>query len=236
MLTTDTVPGVAIRIRRHYEGPPGSANGGWAAGIAAGLLTDPDTPAGVPVEVTLRAPVPIDRALRGERTGERAFLMSDDGTVLVEAGRAATIAPPPPPVAVDVAERARASAVASPFPGCFGCGTERAGGLRTSVGPTGPGQPYATAWTPPAAAGDLPTRYLWAALDCPTGLVHLTDGGKALLGRLTVAVHRALAPGERHVLVAAPTGAERRKRFSTAALYTETGILVAHSDAIWITI
>ena len=86
MLTTDTVPDIAIHIPRHYEGPPSSSNGGWAAGIAAGLLTDPDTPAGVPVEVTLRAPVPINRALTGHRTGERAFLVADDGAVLVEAG------------------------------------------------------------------------------------------------------------------------------------------------------
>jgi hypothetical protein len=126
--------------------------------------------------------------------------------------------------------------VESPFPGCFGCGTARTGGLHIAVGPTGPGQPYAGVWTPPAAAGDLPARYVWAALDCPTGLVHLIDGGKALLGRLTVAVHRASASGEPHVVVAAATGAERRKRFSTAALYAATGELVAQSEAVWIMI
>jgi hypothetical protein len=40
------LPDVAIRIPRFYSGPPGSVNGGWAAGLAAGLLTGPDTAAG----------------------------------------------------------------------------------------------------------------------------------------------------------------------------------------------
>jgi hypothetical protein len=115
----------------------------------------------------------------------------------------------------------------------------RDGGLRVAVGrtgETGAGEVFAGAWTPPEATGELPARYVWAALDCPTGLVHLEDGGKALLGRFTVAHHRAPAPGQPHVIVAAATGAERRKRFSTAALYTRDGDLVAHGTAIWITI
>jgi hypothetical protein len=128
----------------------------------------------------------------------------------------------------------------SPFPGCYGCGFGRAGGLRVAIGRTGrsrtAGDTFAGAWVPPVAAGELPARYVWAALDCPTGLVHLENGGRALLGRLTLARHRAPVPGEPHVIVAVPTGAERRKRFSAAALYTSSGDLVAHCAATWIVV
>ena len=48
--------------------------------------------------------------------------------------------------------------------------------------------------------------------------------------------HQMPVPGEPLVVVAAATGADRRKRFATAALYTATGTLVANSVAIWITI
>jgi hypothetical protein len=140
-------------------------------------------------------------------------------------------------VPADVAARAGApdNRVATPFADCFGCGPDRPGGLRVAVGPTG-GDTFAGVWTPPAAAGDLPARYVWAALDCPTGLVHLAAGGTTLLGRITLAQHRAAGAGEPHVIVARATGSERRKRFSVAALYTAGGDLVAHAAAVWITL
>jgi hypothetical protein len=235
---TDTVPGVAIRVSPHHCGPPGMVNGGWAAGLTAGLLTGPDTAAGTPVEVTLRAPVPLETPVTGRRDGERALLADTSGALLTEAVVVAAVSPPPAFVPLAVAERAGApgSAVVTPFPGCYVCGFEREGGLRVTIGRTGDGDGFAGVWIPPAATGELPARYVWAALDCPTGLVHLESGGRALLGRLTLAQHRSPVPGEPHVIVAWPTGAERRKRFSVAALYTSAGDLVAHSRAVWITI
>jgi hypothetical protein len=237
---TDTLPDVAIRVSGFYSGPPGSVNGGWAAGLAAGLLTDPDTAPGTPVEVTLRAPVPIDAPITGMRDGERAFLIDAAGATLAETTLAPAIAPAPAFVPVDVAARAGApdNRVATPFPDYFGCGPDRRGGLRVTVGATGAksGDTFAGIWTPPAAAGELPARYIWAALDCPTGLVHPAAGGTTLLGRITLAQHRATEAGEPHVIVARATGGERRKRFSVAALYTAGGDLVANAAAVWITL
>jgi hypothetical protein len=235
---TDTVADVAFRISPCYAGPPGITNGGWAAGLAAGLLTGPDTAPGTPVEVTLQAPVPLDAPVTGHRDGERAFLVDATGAVLVQAAVVDAIEPPPPFLLPADAERALrpATRIDTPFPGCYVCGPDRPGGLRVTIGRTDGAPGFAGVWTPPVASGEVPARYVWAALDCPTGLVHLADGGRALLGRLTVARHRAPAPGEPHVIVAAATGAERRKRFSTAALYTRAGELVAHSAAVWITL
>jgi hypothetical protein len=251
---TDTLPGVAIRVPAFYAGPPGIVNGGWAAGLSAGLLLGPDTAPGTPIEVTLRAPMPLDAPVTGHRDGDRAAVTDAAGAVLTEARVVATIDPvntaPPAFVPLAVAERAGApgNRVESPLPGCYVCGMRRDGGLRVAIGRTaaaeaagsaaaagaaGLADHFAGAWTPPDASGDLPARYVWAALDCPTGLVHLEDG-QALLGRFTVVQYRAPRPGEPHVIVAAPTGAERRKRFSSAALYTREGELVAHATAIWI--
>jgi hypothetical protein len=196
--------------------------------------------------VTLRAPVPLETPVRGERSGDSAFLVGvADPTVLAEARTLTgdeTAALPPPPAFVPLADAERAGApdvcLRTPFPTCYVCGSQRDGGLRITIGRVhGPDSGHAAGvWVPPPTLGDLPPRYVWAALDCPTGLVHLTDGGKALLGRLTMVAHRTPVPGEPLVVVAAATGADRRKRFATAALYTPAGDLVANSVATWITI
>src|SRR4051794_32323406 len=130
--------------------------------------------------------------------------------------------------AVRVSNRVR-----TPFPGCFVCGFDRAGGLRVTLGRTD-GDSFAGVWTPPAVSGELPARYVWSALHCPAGLVFLAGGGRAVLERVTLARYRAPVPGEPNVVVAASAGANRGRRLSAAALYTSTGELVAHSASAWI--
>jgi hypothetical protein len=231
----DTVAGTRIVVDPHYQGPDGTVNGGWAAGLTAGLLAG-----GVPVRVTLRAPVPVGVPVDAVIVGDEGVLRAADGTVLTSAVAVPSIAPPPPFVDPAVAAAAGASArnrPDHPFPRCFGCGPARSNGLGIAVGPVpAADRLFADLWTPPQPAGALPARYLWAALDCPTGWVYLVPGSRALLGRLTVAVHGELHGGQRYVVVAQGTGAERRKRFATGALYTEDGVLVASSDAVWIEI
>jgi hypothetical protein len=230
---TDTVPGVPIRVSPAHCGRPGSANGGWVAGLAAGLLTGPHTPAGTPIEVTPRAVLPLDVTVTGHRDGERAFLVGAGAAVFAEAAVVTGLSPAPACVPLAVAERAcrSGSQVESPFPGCYVCGFERDGGLRIALGRAG-ADGFAGVWTP-AVSGELPARYVWAALHCPAGLVYLEGGGRVLLERVTLARHRAPVPGEPHVVVAAPGGGEGRTRFSVAALYTSAGDLVAHSATAW---
>ena len=52
-----------------YNGPPESANGGYACGLVAGLL-------GGVVEVTLRLPPPLDRELGVVRQDGRVEICS----------------------------------------------------------------------------------------------------------------------------------------------------------------
>ncbi len=232
---TDTVPGVVIRVSGSHCGRPGYANGGWIAGLAAGLLTGPGTRPGTPVEVTPAAAVPLDAPVTGRSDGERAFLVDGSGSVLTQATVGTDILAAPGYVTLAVAQRSgrAGNRVRSPFPGCFGCGFDREGGLRVTLG-RADGDTFAGVWTPSAVSGELPARYVWAALHCPAGLVFLEGGGRAVLERVTLARYRAPVPGKPNVVVAVPASADRGRRFSAAALYTSTGELVAHSASAWI--
>jgi hypothetical protein len=231
---TDTVAGVVIRVPPSYCGRPGFANGGWIAGLAAGLLTGPGTRPGTPVEVKPRAVVPVDASMTGRRDGQGAFLVDGSGSVLTQASVGTDILAAPGFVTLAVARRAGTAGnrVESPSPGCFGCGFDREGGLRVTLG-RADGDTFAGVWTPPAVSGEVPARYVWAALHCPAGLVFLEGGGRAVLERVTLARYRAPVSGEPNVVVAVPAGTDRGRRVSAAALYTSIGELVAHSTSAW---
>ena len=115
-------------ISGHWNGPPGSANGGYTCGVVAGLLEAPSA------EVSLRAPPPLDTELTVERDEESARLM--DGSTVVAEGRAAPPpdAEPPRTVSLDEAEAASRAglerwAANHPFPTCVVCGPERDDGF-----------------------------------------------------------------------------------------------------------
>jgi hypothetical protein len=218
-------------------GPPGMVNGGWVSGTVAGHLG-----AG-PVEVTLRAPTPLDRPLDMRAADDDATLSLDD-QVLVHARRSPGVVRAPAPVEWGDALVAEGGFVGHrdhPFPGCFVCGTGRAvgDGLRIFPGPVaGAPDRVATVFTPlPAHAGPhgrLSPAAVWAALDCPTAWVSMTDGAVALLGRLRAEVRGDLRPGRPYLIVAESGGRDGRKAFGRAAIYHRDGRLLAASEATWI--
>lgn len=70
-----------MRIPARFNGPPGSANGGYTCELVAGLL-------GVPsAEVTLRSPPPLETEMAAERSGD-AVRISDGETLVAEGRRA----------------------------------------------------------------------------------------------------------------------------------------------------
>ena len=69
-----------VMIGSRFCGPPGAGNGGYCAGVAAAGMEGP-------VEVTLRKPLPVERALRLEQ-GDGVRLWDGD-TLLLEAQAAA---------------------------------------------------------------------------------------------------------------------------------------------------
>lgn len=234
----------ALKVPAHYHGPEGTANGGWVAGTVASHL-----PTGATVEVTLRAPVPVERVLRVERApaagGAWRVLLLDaepGGDVLAEAREVDERLRPPPFVPAEEAEeagRAFPGHGGHPAPGCFVCGDRPPGeGLRVHAGPTGrPGELAALWRVHPGLAewsATLPLSHVWGALDCPTGWTHLIAGGSALLGRLTARVRRSVLTGASYVVVARREAGAGRVLYADAAIYEPGGALVAVSRAAWI--
>ncbi|MFL5845842.1 MAG: hypothetical protein ACJ762_14235 [Solirubrobacteraceae bacterium] len=219
--------GETVTIDRRFCGPPESANGGYACGLVARAIPGP-------VEVTLRVPPPLDTPLLLEETEDGAVLL--DGETIVAQGRPAAVdATPGEPVSV--AEAVAAAALypwrdGHPYPTCYVCGPARADGLGIYPGPVEGRSLFAAPWTP---AGDEP-ELVWAALDCPSGIVTDLFGGvgRMLLGRLTAELLAPVQAGETHVVQAWPIARDGRKLHTASALFTASGDLVARARAVWI--
>ena len=212
-----------MRIAARFNGPPGSANGGVAAGRLAAYV------GAAAVEVTLRRPPPLDVDLRVDASGGGARLL--DGDLLVAEAVPATVDVEP---GVPVSVEAAAATVfpgrdAHPFPTCFVCGTGRPDGLGVHPGPLGDGR-VASTWTPES---DDPVL-VWAALDCPGGWATDLSGRPLVLGRIAVQRHCDVRPGEPHVVVGWTTGGEGRKVHTATALHAADGTLLARSRSTWI--
>ena len=210
-----------------YNGPPGSANGGYACGLVAGLL-------GGVAEVTLRLPPPLDRELEVVRVDGRVEVR--DGETVVAEGEAAELdLDVPAPVSVEAAEEASThyeGFVHHAYNTCFVCGPEREDGLRVYAGPV-EGRPglLAAPWTP----GEVGPELVWAALDCPSGwAVDDFQREGVLLGRMAAEIDRLPTPGEPHVVLGWRVGEDGRKRHAGSALLTAGGEVLARARSTWL--
>jgi hypothetical protein len=236
-IVADPQLATTVSVPDARRGPPGMGNGGWVCGTVAAHLG-----AG-PVEVTLRAPTPLDTPLELRVADDHASLSQGEG-LLATARRSPGRLQAPAPVDWDEAVAAESGFVGHhdhPFPGCFVCGTGRAvgDGLRIFPGPVAsdPGR-MAAVFSPLDAdagpQGHVTPAAVWAALDCPTAWVNMAPGSVALLGRLRAEVHGELFPGREYLVVAESGGAEGRKAVGRAGIYDRDGHLLAASEAIWI--
>jgi hypothetical protein len=233
-VATDT-----LTIPARFNGPPGTANGGYTCGLLAGLL-------GAEVaEVSLRAPPPLERPLTVARAGERLELRDTD-TLVAEAAVAEL--PLDAPDGVSPADARAASdawhvqgAAHHPFPTCVVCGPGRdpGDGLRLFPGALGDGR-FAAEWTPDESLGDGAGRVrpecVWAALDCPTSapVANFAEDAPVVLARLTARVDHTVLVGEPHAIVSWPLEMDGRKRHAAAALFDSEGRLLCASRALWI--
>jgi len=231
-----SVPAVAeLVIDPRFNGPAGSANGGYTCGLVSGLVGAGDA------EVTLRRPPPLGRALQVDRQDGRVVVRDGEACVAEAEAIELELDVPAPP-SLEEAERASARYPGfeeHAFPTCFVCGPRRkpGDGLRIFAGPLGHGL-VASPWVPDASLavdGRLPTELVWAALDCPGAFaVHSEGRGEALLGRFAAHVDDVPAVGERCVVVGWPLGEEGRKLFAGTALYGEDGRVLGRAHATWI--
>ena len=232
-------------IARGFNGPRLSGNGGYVGGVLASRFTRVMGGDGT-VEITLRAPIPIDKPLQVAREGD-ALMLRDGALLLCEAraGSLAHLTPPPAPDDWrDVMRRGEegGSPEGSEFHECIVCGRGRAvgDGLRV-LGTAGP-QPGTSlsCWLPHAnhadGAGRMRPEFVWGALDCPGGFAAQDPGDcrPALTGRMTARVIERPQVGERCAVVGWRIGEDGRKLHSGTALYTERGKLCALATCTWI--
>jgi hypothetical protein len=219
-----------VILPRRYNGPPDSANGGYACGLVAALI-------GGVAEVTLRRPPPLERVLEThvQPDGE-AVEVRDGGTLVAEARRVKLEVEVPPPVSLEDAEAASRRYPGfdhHAYPTCFTCGPERDDGLRIFAGPVdGRRGLVAAPWTPhePVAA-----EVVWAALDCPSGwAVDDFQREGVLLGRMAARVLDLPRMGKPHVVLGWRVGENGRKRYAGSALLTPRGEVLAAARSTWI--
>ena len=229
-----------VSVPSRFRGPPRMGHGGYVAGLFAEQI-------GGPVEITLRKPTPLDRAL-AIRTGAEGRLELVDGDALIADAVAKPFAlevPTPPAL-----EEAIAAEAGSPshygengvHPVCFGCGKLREPGdaLRIFVGPceVGGQKLVAGRFAPEGKFSDergmIAKRFVLGALDCPGAFAFIAGGMRAgLLGRIAFEQYRDAAGDRDAVVIGWQIGSEGRKLFAGTALFDADGQLCAAAKATW---
>ncbi len=220
-----------LLIPARFNGPPTSANGGYACGLVAGLV-------GGRAEVTLRRPPPLDVPLAVEREDGGRVRVLDGDAVVAEAERvgAFSLDVPEPVSVVEAAEASRGYAGfrAHAYETCFVCGPARDDGLGVYPGPVAGREVVAAPWTPPES-GPVDRLLVWAALDCPSGwAVDEFSREGVLLGRLAAEIVAPVEGGEPHVVLGWPVGVDGRKRFAGSAVFSADGSVRAFARSTWL--
>jgi hypothetical protein len=226
---------ITITIDPRFNGPPNSANGGYACGRLAAFTPQP-------AEVTLRRPVPIGVPLRVERHEGQATLHHEE-ELIAEARAAALSLKVPAPPTFEEAQQAAENYLGykrHSWNTCFVCGTAHPtkSSLQVRPGLLAGRDVVATPWVPPAWAADSEGRvepaFLWAVLDCPGEWAALGAQHRSIvLGRLTAEVTPGIRAGERCVVIGWPLKHEGRKSFVGTALFDSSGALRGRGHAIW---
>ncbi|MET8529659.1 hypothetical protein [Micromonospora sp. NPDC005172] len=212
-----------MRIESRYNGPTGSGNGGWSAGLFA-AAAGPG-----PVEVTLRRPPPLETTL----TLVDGEVRDPSGELVAEVRPTDVVDAVVPPVDAETAAEAATrypGFAAHPYPGCFVCGPRRDDGLRIFPGRLQDGR-TAAPFRVPEEVGDAT---VWAALDCPGGWTVLASDRPYLLGRIAAVVTARPAPGDECVVTGALIGVDGRKALVHTSLYGPGGALLGAARATWI--
>jgi hypothetical protein len=211
-----------VIVPARFNGPPGSGNGGYSAGVFA------DGDSG---EVTLRRPPPLDTPLSVD-DGE---IRGPDGAVVASVAPATPIDTVVPSIGYADAVLAAAEYegfTEHPFPTCFVCGPERTDGLRIFPGRLSD-ETTAAPWTVP---DDVSPPMVWAALDCPGGWAVITPGRPYVLGRIAARLNRLPVPGDQCVVRGALVWVKGRKALVHSTLYGPDGVELARARATWITL
>ena len=228
-----------IRLDARLNGPPRSANGGFASGAIAQSM-------GGTASVRLLRRVPLDTPLdvATDVDGIGAKVTDPDRQLIATVRRVDpfTLIPPVKPSFAQAAA-ARAS---SPLQGarhllsgCVVCGPERQDGLGVTPGLLPHRSDVLTTPFVPherdATDGVVHPEAVWGALDCPSyPAASLLIGRLGLLGTLAAHRQRDVVVGERLVVVGWTVDRRGRSTRTASALLDERGEVVASARAVWI--
>lgn len=250
-----------ITIPSWANGPEGSGNGGWSAGLLAERLGPEALMRGA--TVNLRVPPPIGRPLEVTATDDGRLQLLDGETVVADAEATDTVwvdfTASLGPLDVDRARAARGGFPfrdRHPFPGCVCCGTTRAAGLpfldlhcgpvdglRIPTDQTGLTQVYADAWTPGAEFADpddpkhVSVPATWSALDCPsaTPIADPDAARPSVLARIAAVLRKRPRVGATYTVCAWLQSVDGRKQFTASAIIDPaTRSPIAQAEALWI--
>lgn len=221
-------------IDKIHQGPSGSANGGYVAGLLGDALR------GKPSIVKIHRPVPVETPVFMYRRGETAFIRHAEEVVataeLTNEDIPTTAFVEPDEVLAGVEPRLDMAMFAE----CFVCGEPAPRGLGLEVRALADGR-FATLWQPARSShieGPLvEARYLRSALDCPGGFAALTANQTlAVTGTLISKVEFLPEADATLVVVGESTWADGRKLGAVSTIFTEAGEPVATASAVWISI
>ena len=228
-----------IYIPARFNGPPGTGNGGYVAGLIAAHMRQ----AGVSgaVEVSLRAPPPLETALELMAVGEGCECRHGEA-VVVTARAAGPLGPVQAAPSLEVAAQGRAHfppVEDHAFPGCFVCGPARThDGLCIFTGKPHGFDGVTDVWMPGADyaddAGLVREEVLWAALDCPGAFAVGFRERPMVLGRIKGQVARRPQAGAPLIVAAWHLYDDGRKHGAASALFTADGELLAQTEQLWI--
>ena len=248
----------SIVIEAKFRGPPDSGNGGYISGAFAGhlfaLSGAPTDGAGDAVQVTLRAPTPLDVEMQVVGVDADHLDVKQGEVLIAQAERIELdLDVPTPPSFADAAAAAGESPALMPglnslvpgglgfHPICFCCGADvdASEGLRVFAAPVEGFDGVAAAWQPNAAFADdqgfLPSAVVWAALDCPGQFAFMNEGIRTgLLGRMTAKILKPVAASDQIVVIGWCIGIEGKKHFAGTAMFNQQGECCAVSKQVWI--
>jgi hypothetical protein len=244
----------SIVIEAKFRGPPDSGNGGYISGAFAGYLDDAVDGAGDAVQVTLRAPTPLDAEMQVIGLDAYHLDVKQGDVLIAQAERVElSIDVPEPPSFAAAAAAVKDSLALQPglnnlvlgglgfHPICFCCGADvdATDGLRVFAAPVEGFDGVAAAWQPDASFADeegfLPSAVLWAALDCPGQFAFMNDGIRTgLLGRMTAKILKPVAVSDQIVVIGWCIGIEGKKHFAGTAMFNQQSECCAISKQVWI--
>ena len=206
-----------LSIPARFNGPPGSANGGYTCGRVAQLV------GAEAVQVSLRKPPPLETPLEVVRDGERVELRAGDALV-ADGGPTELLLDVPeavPRAEVAAAEEAgRENWTAKhPFPSCVVCGPARDAGDGMRIFPAA-----------------LPDRdgLFGACWTTSAPVANFGEGPPCVLASLAARLGCPVRVGEPHTILSWRLDVDGRKRRAAAALYDSDGLLTCASRALWI--